>query len=123
LVENLDGDNKNDVIGKPKPKPDTEIRDPRIINKTIPSPIPEPPKPMPIPQDAQCNFDMITSITKILAEAQASMGFKFEPKAIRVDLKDERKQKIEDYFQKPQVPVEESKELLPGHEEEDENMM
>ena len=123
MVEIPDDNTKIDMTGKSKAKPDPEIRDPRIINKPIPSPITEPPKPMPIPQEALCNFDMITSITKILAEAQASMGFKFEPKAIRVDLKDERKQKIEDYFQKPQVPVEESKELLPGLEEEDENMM
>lgn len=68
-IQEDDKNDKNDFIGKPKQKPDIEIRDPRIINKPIPIPIHEPPKPMPIPQEALCNFDMITSITKILAEA------------------------------------------------------
>ena len=96
---------------KPQPKP---IDIPPI-------PQPEPPKPM--PTEAVCSFDLMTSITKILTEAQATMGFKFEPKAIRVDLKDDRKQKIEEHFQKAEPQLEESKELLGGQEEEDENMM
>lgn len=64
-----------------------------------------------MPQDTLCSHDVITSITKLLSEAQG-LGFNFQPKAIRVDFKDDRKQKIEEYFQKPKqsiVEVEESK--------------
>ena len=56
-----------------------------------PPPVPEPAKPM--PQDTVCSHDVITSITKLLSEAQG-LGFNFQPKAIRVDFKDDRKQKI-----------------------------
>jgi hypothetical protein len=86
-----------------------------------------------MPHDTLCSHDVITSITKLLSEAQG-LGFNFQPKAMRVDFKDDRKQKIEEYFQKPKqrVEVEESKQAPEEalkkqaswqEEVEDENMM
>lgn len=102
-VEPVNQSSKQSVV----PQGQGKTKAPPTIQKL--PPVPEPAKPM--PQDTLCSHDVITSITKLLSEAQG-LGFNFQPKAIRVDFKDDRKQKIEEYFQKPKksiVEVEESK--------------
>ncbi len=46
---------------------------------------------------------MIASISRVLYEAQTSLGFKLEPKAVKIDFKSERdlKEMIKQTFQKP----------------------
>jgi hypothetical protein len=45
---------------------------------------------------------MIASISRVLYEAQTSLGFKLEPKAVKIDFKSERdlKEMIKQTFQK-----------------------
>jgi hypothetical protein len=57
----------------------------------------------PVPTEAICGMDLITSITKLLYEAKNQLGMKLEPKHVKIEFKSEKRYKelIEENFQKP----------------------
>lgn len=56
-----------------------------------------------IPLDASCSFDMITQISRLVAEAKQQLGVRLDPRSLKIDFKSEKRYRemADENFQKP----------------------